>query len=663
MKLFYLVVLLVLSMFCIKASAATAEADSTDDLFDMSIEELMNVEVDTVYSASKYGQRISEAPSSVTVITADDIQKFGYRNLGDILNSVPGFYTTYDRNYTYVGVRGFGRTGDYNSRVLVLIDGYRANENVYDSAYVGNDFFVDVDLIDRVEIIRGPRSSLYSSSAFFAVVNVITKKGSDYEGAEVSGTVSDYETHKQRYTFGKKFASGADLLMSVSDYRSAGQTLYFREFDDPSTNSGIARHADTEKYYNAISKLIYGDFTVEGALIWREKRIPTAAWGTVFNDNRTDTRDKSGVVGIKYEHDFDGELGVIARVYYGTYDYYGHYILPEPYVNYDYAHGSWIGTELRFSKRLGERHKLIWGGEWQSDFQQDQGNYDIYGDYLDDERESERRGVFVQDEFRVTDKLTLITGVRLDDHGGTKMANPRVAAIYKLCDHSTLKLLYGRAYRAPNIYERYYNDGGYSQKANPGLNPEKIRTYEAVIEHEISDNLRGTVSGFIYEIEDLITLVTDSSDGLLVFRNSDKVKAKGFEVGLDRKWDSGWRTKASYSFVRTDDTGTDSSLTNSPRHLAKFHVVAPLVKDKVFAGLEALGIGEKKTLGANHADGHFVTNLTIFGKDIAKNVDASFSIYNLLDEKYGHPGSGEHAQDIIYQDGRTFWFELTGRFK
>ena len=102
------------------ALTATALAQqTTKDLSEASLEELTNIQV---YSASKHMQSASEAPSSVTVITADEIQKYGYRTLADILESVRGFYMTSDRLYSYVGVRGFGHLEDWNSRILVLIE-------------------------------------------------------------------------------------------------------------------------------------------------------------------------------------------------------------------------------------------------------------------------------------------------------------------------------------------------------------------------------------------------------------------------------------------------------------------------------------------------------------------------------------------------------------
>jgi len=140
-----------------------------------------------VYSASKHTQPASQAPSSVTVITQEEIKRYGYRNITDILNSVPGFYETYDRNYSYMGVRGFGRPGDFNSRILVLVDGQRLNDNVGNTALLGNESLIDADLIDRVEIVRGPGSALYGSNALFAVVSIFTKSGSQYNGGQIAG--------------------------------------------------------------------------------------------------------------------------------------------------------------------------------------------------------------------------------------------------------------------------------------------------------------------------------------------------------------------------------------------------------------------------------------------------------------------------------------------
>ncbi|HLD24039.1 MAG TPA: TonB-dependent receptor plug domain-containing protein, partial [Sulfuricurvum sp.] len=168
---------LILAGWCITpflgASEQVSEASTVfaqTNLLQIPIEELMNIEITT---ASKFSQKISEAPSSVTVITSDEIKIYGYRNLADILSGVRGLYTTNDRNYEYVGVRGFNRPGDYNSRILLMVDGTRINDADYDTASIGQEFFLDIDLIKRIEIIRGPGSSIYGSNAFFGVINII----------------------------------------------------------------------------------------------------------------------------------------------------------------------------------------------------------------------------------------------------------------------------------------------------------------------------------------------------------------------------------------------------------------------------------------------------------------------------------------------------------
>jgi outer membrane receptor for ferrienterochelin and colicin len=109
------------------ASVAAAMGQSYD-IMDLSPEELKNVQV---YTASMYVQNSREAPSAVTVITADQIREFGYHTLADALRSVRGFEVSYDRDYTYLTVRGFSRPGGYNDQILLLINGHRLNDNIY----------------------------------------------------------------------------------------------------------------------------------------------------------------------------------------------------------------------------------------------------------------------------------------------------------------------------------------------------------------------------------------------------------------------------------------------------------------------------------------------------------------------------------------------------
>jgi iron complex outermembrane receptor protein len=274
-------VLFVFVVLCAHAAETKTNKNSAD-LTSLSLEALMNIEVPTVSGASKFEQKVTEAPSSVTIITADEIKRYGYRTLADILQSVQGFYVSYDRNYSFLGSRGMN-LGDSNSRILLLVNGHRINNNLTDGAAIGTDFILDVDLIDHVEIIRGPSAVLYGNNAFFGVINVITRQGKQLNGAEVSGEYGSYDTYKGRVTYGNLFTNGVQLLLSGTYYDSAGpDRLFYKEFNTPSQNNGVAQGIDGDSFGSFFGSLGYADFTLEGAFISREKENPTAQFGSTY---------------------------------------------------------------------------------------------------------------------------------------------------------------------------------------------------------------------------------------------------------------------------------------------------------------------------------------------------------------------------------------------
>jgi iron complex outermembrane receptor protein len=664
-------VLLGLLLVAAALRLANAQEAPPRDLTELPLEELMKIEVASVSTASKHLQKVTEAPASVSIVTADEIRKFGYRTLADILRSVRGFYVTYDRNYSSLGVRGFGRPGDYNNRILVLVDGHRVNDAVYEGVSLGTDFPVDVDLIDRVEIVRGPGSSLYGSNAFFAVVHVITKRARDLERVEVSGDAGSYRTYKGRLSGGVRTRWGLDALASGSYYDSAGRNrLFYPEFDDPATNNGVARDADGDSFYDVMTTWSYGDFTLRGVYGYRKKHVPTGAFGTLFNDPDTYTVDETGWLDLQYEHTFADDVELTARLFYDHYNYYGDYVYGDPgatpptrVVNRDVGQGDWWGAELRVTKALWGRHRLTVGGEYRDNFSLVQRNYDRAPRtvYEDDRRSSRTGALYGQQEIVVRKDFLLTLGLRYDYYETFGPAvNPRVALIYNPAGPTTVKLLYGEAFRPPNAYELYYAGVGY--KGNPDLEPETVRTGELVLERYLGEHFLLVGSAFYSKVENLINQETDPADGLIVYRNGGGATAKGLEAELHARLGWGLEGRVSYTLQRVTDDRTDRSLSNAPTHLAKLNVIVPLYRDLIHGALEAQYTGQRRTLRGKILDDFVVVNVTLFSHDLVKGVSLSASVYNLLDTRYRDPGAQEHVQDGIEQDGRSVRVKLTYRY-
>lgn len=648
-------------MLLIGAVSHDARAEEAPES-EIAPEELLFLEIPVVVSASRMEQPVTEAPSSVSIVTTDEIKRYGYRTLADIIRSVRGFHVSYDRNYHNIGVRGFSRPGDFNTRVLVLVDGHRVNEVIYDSGAIGTDFILDVDLIDHVEVVRGPGSSLYGSNAFFAVVNVITKSGQDFKGAELSGDAGTFDTYKGRLTYGNRFKGGLEGVVSGSYYDSKGDDrLFFKEFASPSTNNGIAADLDHDRIRSLFGTLSFRDFTLQGAANYRKKEVPTAAYGTVFNSELF-TVDEHSFIDLKYEHSFADDLKIMARLNYNTYRFYGDFPYdyaapgdpPDIVVYKSASRGKWVSGEVLGAKDF-KKHKLILGGEYRNNFEQEQRSYDIYQVYLDDRRDTRNWAIFVQDELSIMNDLKLNAGVRHDHYdtfGGT--TNPRLALIYSPFNNSTFKFIYGTAFRAPSDYEL-------NAYGTATLEPETIETYELVYEQNIGNHVRGTASLFASFIDDIITLTTDSG-GNRIYRNTGEAESKGIDFELEGKWQNGLAGRTSYTFQEAEDKETGEILTNSPKHLAKLNVMVPLLKDKISLGIEEQYTSKRKTPKGNYAKAHYVTNVTLFSQRLVRNLEASVSVYNLFDHDYGDPASVEHRQDVIPQDGRTFRVKLTYKF-
>jgi len=639
------------------------DAPARPDLLDMSLEDLMKVEIDAVYGASGYKQNVADTPASITVITADEIQRYSYRTLADILRNVPGFYVTSDRVFSYIGVRGFGPPGDYNSRVLLLIDGHWMNDNVTGGALFGTELPFDIDLVDRVEVIRGPNSSVYIASGLLAIINIITKRGGEAHGLSASEELASYRTYKSRLTYGRQFKSGLEVLLSSSYYFSHGlERIYFAEYNTPATNYGVAVDSDGGRFDEQFAKLSYRGFTLEGHYGATEKTDPTASWGAIFNDPESRDHMTVGLVDLSYDHRFGHDRGYLARLYYDNDRFHGvtpldesAYGGPAHVLNQDLTDGQGVGASFEFSKKLPHGQTCIVGTEYRDNFSQHQWNYDPqpYTLYLNSLAKTNLVGVHIQDEVPLGKKLTLDAGLSYDHYstfGGT--TNPRAGLIYRVREGASLKFLYGQSYRAPTAYELYNSALG--QEANPALGPEKARTTELVFEQSLAKSIHLVASGYYYPVRGVIAATNDPATQTVTYQNSRRVNLRGGELTLKRQSRTGLEAGASLSLEDARDLAMAGPLINSPHVLGQVNLSVPLLHKKMFASMNLQGVSRRKTEAGRYAGAYALPNFTLYSPEALKHWEFSASLFNAFNEIYGDPASVAHLQDIIYQDGRTF---------
>jgi len=554
------------------------------------------------------------------------------------------------------------------------------NDPIYHQAPVGRDFPVHVDLIERVEVIRGPGSSLYGTNAFFGVVNVITRSGERVGGLEVSASAASLSSYGGRIGFGKRWQTGLDLSVSAAAYDSAGErSVYAKAYDSPATNGGMAVDADHERALSAHARLSYGDLTLSGVFGTRDKTIPTAPFETVYNDPRSRTTDTTAYVDAKYQRRFAGDLSVTARLYWDRYAYDGYYALDQTdtglpgrvAVNRDTGLGHRWGLDVQAMRPFLEHNRVTLGAEVRQDLRIDQRNF--YEDpavlavapspALDDRRRAWVAAAYLQDELRVADWLILNAGVRYDlyDSFGGEMS-PRGAVIVRPAAKTFFKALFGHSFRAPSPYELYYQDGLVSQKPNPDLKPEHIQIAELVWEQYVGDHLRSSLAAFSYWADQLIDQQIDPKDGLAQYRNVRRVKSDGAEIELEARSGGGLRGKLSYTYTRTHDRDDDAQISNSPHHLAKLNVIVPLLGDRVFAGAEGWFMSSRQTLQQASTSPAAQVNLTLHAARLVGGLDISAGVYNLFDDRKGDPGGAEHRQDIIAGVGRILRAKATYRW-
>ena len=643
--------------------------------------EMMLFDEPLVTAAAKHPQSLSDAPAAITIITREDIRRFGYRTLAEALRSVRGFFGTYDRNYSYIGVRGFLKTSDYSQQIVLLVNGHTYNDDIYGSPNLGPEFGIDMEAIERIEVVHGPASALYGGNALFAVVNVVTTSAQDLPGIRPLVETGSFGRKRGQLSIGHQFDNGLGVFASGSILDIDGQSnLFFPAYDTPETNHGVAYNVDGEQAWNFFLSATYGDFFFQGGVNRREKDIPTGAFETTFNDPGNKTKDGRQFAELQYASDPLPNVQVAARAYYdGTY-YHGTYIYgsgADRDPNEDIATSHWVGGEVRGTWEIWPRHALTLGAEYtyHPGIRQENFSHGPDEQFLDDNRSYGTWAIYGQDEWSLLPSLTLVGGLRFDRYyNSVEEVSPRVAAIWNPVDPTRVKLLYGRAFRAPSIYEQYYEipDPTAPQLGNTDLQPEHVTSYEAVLEQDLWRGATGLASVFHYELEDVIDQVeVPMGPGVtaLQYRNGGSVHATGAEFELRVPLPHHISARGSYTIEEARQAG-GQLLVNSPKHLGDLQLLFPLAYG-VEGGAEVQLVGPRQTLTGHQVSTEAVANLTLNYATPIRGLAAAVGFYNIFDLHNPDPAGPEHTQvingevvqlDQIPQDGFTFRVQLQYAF-
>ena len=548
-------------LLCVASASAAAQDSAQVGLHDL--DALLNTPVST---ASKYAQDVREVAGSVTIVTAEDIRRFGYRTLTDVLQSMAGVYVSNQRSLESFGIRGFGRPTDYNNRVLLLINGHSFTEATWGMALLGESLALNLQGVERIELIRGPSSGLYGTGAMFAVINIISKEGQAMSGAQVDGEAGNLGRKSVGIVAGTALGNrGGVSVSAIHEYVDGNPRLFFPAFDDPATNNGIAENLDWIRRTGVQLSGTLGSFSLRASHSFRERSDPTGAYGVRFNAP-DHFMDQFRFVELANVSALSPTKRLASRVYYDDIRYDGTFPMPGGGDFHQNAVNRVLGAEASLRWDLAARDRLTVGAEYRRYLESRLSSPDdpafVVGEPFS------VASVYLQNEFQLIPNLTLLAGVRHDQHqiaGGA--TTPRAAILYDPWKGTTFKLMYGEAYRPPTFYESAFK----SATISGDLGPEKLQMYEAIWLQSLGKGFALSSSIYYYRVHHLIDALE-----LYEYVNLADVEAKGIEVSLDARPTQGTHGYLNYTFQHAHESG--SHMTNSPTHMVKGGLGADLFR-------------------------------------------------------------------------------------
>ena len=669
----------------------------------------------SVSAASRETEAIEDAPASVTVISAQELEAFAYPTILESLRGVRGYAINYDSIYGNAAVRGLGSANDFSNRLLVLSDGAVLNENILYQPFIHYDGRTDLGDVQRIEVVRGPSSVLYGTGAVSGVVNLVLKDRDEPDGVHAQISSYDNSTARGRVGFVQRLGRDAGVWASVSGASSQGRDVSLPGDATAGASARTTTEFDKFHSYTLTGKLWWKDLTVQSFWTAREDTIPTGNYGSRFGDTRSFGDDQRLLVEAKLDHKLGAHARVMVRAhlnyayYHSDYWYDADPASPQPGTadsyNYFETYKSWWGGgEARATLELGGQLRLTLGGEAlvHERANMEGGQYDVdhtmlmAGLHVDAPYQVFAGSALL--DWRPAAALRVQAGLRFDywnllgnqfaapDVRGTtsfSAASPRLAIIAKPSDDNIVKLMMGSAFRAPSAYELYYADSGSTQvqsdTCGDKLTPETIYTAELEATHKFGldwaalVSIYGTLARNVVEsvpVGDMCAAAHGVPANLIYYRNSHvDQRFLGADLELRRELRSGIMASLQYGYsygryasAPSDDPSQPEStqLPNAPSHYAGFKVIFPIVTSAVNGALRAALEDRRRidTTTTEQSDRAVVVDAVISGAIARHGVRYAAGVYNLFNWQYALPAV-PYAANLMPQNGRSFIFSLT----
>jgi outer membrane receptor for ferrienterochelin and colicins len=639
-------------------------------------------EEEVVVGAAKREQSLGTVASAVTVIASDHLRRFGYRTLAEALRSVADVYIVDDRMVERVGIRGVQLLGDANTRILVLIDGSPLNEPWSQFVDGSTALPVQIDDVARIEVIRGPVSSIYGTNAFLGIINIVTLEADKAPPAYGRTSFDSYGTLGGNAGFGVGDVNH-QVRGAVAFATRAGETVDYDQLGDAGLMSETS--ADGMQSLNGSLAVNYERLFFQARAYDRRRELPGAPYDSVVGSSDNQNRDRHFLAEIGYARDLTERISLAVRAYADRYQFQGDLLYDNPGSDTrpdgrfkTTGNSLWYGGELRaLADILPDRRLSLTAGVATEFTATDSESSAVVNDapvMVEVDKDFDIQGVYAEATSELTPWFAVTAGARYDRNSEfDNKLSPRAAVFLRHGEDYGLKLLFADGFRNPSIFEAFYNDGvRYSPQVqadgSTDLRPETIRSYEVVAYGRPLPGLKVRLSAWQWDMQDLLVKSAFVDPDLnppairLSYQNQASLVSRGAEVEAAYRDVVGRiaYANAAVSFTGNscieddslfgnpfldEETGNCNPSLNAPTLVAKAGASSQLLMKTFFLSTELSFIGARNTNDEDVEAGAWLGwNVVGFAPNV-KGFDITIGLRNLFGRE-DVPGQSDYDRHI-----------------